>query len=141
MKSEKILMTLLGLLAVNFLIAQTDTTVVSINLPKTFDFSTVAGFTKTVSLLLSAALTIVSGFWAKGNDFLKKWLPTTEKRVAFVGFIVSLGVGLTFGFSQGVLTTIWTSLLGVFVGMGAYGTVKAQVKTEEKTPIGESSEL
>lgn len=116
----------LCLVAVAF--AQSDSTV-TVVLPSKLDFSTLISFKETTSLLISAALTIVSGFWAKGNVFLKQYLPTTEKRVAFVGLLVSLGAGLAFGFSGGILTTIWTSVIGVLTGMGGFGVVKPKTAT------------
>jgi len=132
MDIKKLFLLLIGVLAVQFLMAE-DSTKVVLELPKTLDFSTVAGFKQTVGLLISAVITLITGYWAKGNALLKRFLPTTEKRVAFVGFLVSVGVGLAFGFSGDTLTTIWTSLLGVFVGMGGYGTAKTG-KAEDTIP-------
>lgn len=123
MNFKKLFILLIGVLAVQFLMAE-DTTKVVLELPKALDFSTIAGFKQTLGLLISAIITLVTGYWAKGNEVLKRFLPTTEKRVAFVGFLVSVSVGLAFGFSGDTMSTIWTSLLGVFVGMGGYGTVK-----------------
>ena len=131
MTIKKLFILFIGILAVQFLMAE-DTTKVVLELPKKLDFSTVAEFKQTVGLLISAVITLITGYWAKGNAALKRFLPTVEKRVAFVGFLVSVGVGLAFGFSGDTLTTIWTSLLGVFIGMGGYGAAKpATTKTDE----------
>lgn len=130
MKFKVFLCAIIALFYVGFVVAQ-DTTKVVLELPKTLDFSTITGFKQTVGLLISAVLTIISGYWSKGNEALKKYLPTTEKRVSFVGFILSVCVGLAFGFTGDTLTTLWTSLLGVFVGLGSYGAVKSSPKAEE----------
>lgn len=124
---KKVFFLLLAVLSVACLFGQ-DTNTVTLTLPKTLDFKTPAAFSQTAGLIISAVLTVVSGFWAKGNEVLKKYLPTTERRVAFVGLLVSVGVGLAFGFSPNVLTTLWTALIGVLTAMGGFGAVKASAK-------------
>lgn len=121
---KKVFFLFLAVLSVACVFGQ-DTNTVTLVLPKNLDFNTPAAFSQTVGVLISAVLTIISGFWAKGNAFLTKYLPTTERRVALVGFLVSVGVGLAFGFSPTIMSTLWTSLLGVLTAMGGFGAAKA----------------
>jgi hypothetical protein len=76
----------------------------------------------TCGLIISALLTVINGFWAKGNVWLSQHIPTKPQRVAVIGFLTSFLSGWAFGFSQDIVMTMVTSILGVFAGIGVYTT-------------------
>ena len=115
----------------------TDSTI-TITLPRNFDLSNLESLKGTVGLIVSALLTLISGFWSKGNEFLQKFLPTTEKRVAAVGLIIAIVAGLVFGFSKDLLNNIWIAIWGVFGSMGIFGVLKKNPTPELPTPNSQS---
>ena len=128
MKLRLILCAIVALFCVGFSYGQAvqDSTITLI-VPVKFDLTTAQGIKEFIGLIVTMIITLVGGVWAKGRAFLAKYLPTTERKVAFIGLLGSIAVGFTFGFTK---DTIGILVMGVFATMGLYGSAKSAAKTE-----------
>ena len=108
---------------------------VHIVLPKSFDFSSISNAYSSAATIISAALTLFLGYFAKSWKWLATFASTPSRRVTIVGVLSSVIVLLVFGFSKDAISLAWSVILGVLSGQVAYDKV---LKTEEtKTPVTE----
>ena len=106
--------------------AQSDTTRIWVGLPSNFDFSTIATATATITGVITAIWTVISGYFSAKWDWVTKVtfvLNTPARRVGAFGFLSSFLAALLFGFSKDAQTALFAAflaLVGTFTGMGFY---------------------
>jgi len=115
--------------------AAVDSTITLV-IPTKIDLTNTAGIQQFVGYIVMMLITLVSGFWAKGKNFLDKYLSTTNAKVALTGFILTLVAGFSSGFTKDVISALIVSAITVLSTMGLFGLVKASSKspTAEEAP-------
>lgn len=133
MKFKHIFLTITALFIAAFAYGQSavDSTITLV-IPTKVDLTTTSGIQQFVGYVVMMIITLIGGFWAKGKTFLDKYLNTTEKKVAFTGFILTLVAGFVTGFTKDIVSALLISALTVFSTMGIFGTLKPVIiKTDE----------
>lgn len=115
--------------------AQTDSTSLNIKLPSQLDFSTPQNMYMTLMAVISAIVTIITGYVTIHFKFLQS-IDKKVWRVIIVALPI-IGVILKFGFNADVSALIWTSLTGILGGTFAYDNLlkPSGLKSTEKTEV------
>ena len=142
MKLRLILCAIVALFCVGFSYGQDPQSVqavqdstITLIIPTKVDLTTTTGIQQFAQYLILMLITLIGGFWAKGRNFLDKYLNTTEKKVALTGFVLTFIAGLSSGFTKDVISALIVSGLTVFATMGIFGTVKTASKTDQVLPV------